>query len=237
MLKASRNSLYLLFLVIPLLISGCEPGLIEKIEGHFHSQNKLIYQVGFSLNDRGEAFIEYWMRNDSTRMYSGLSPDSKDHKISIFNLLPDTTYYYRVWINQNNKIRESESYTFRTDTLPSQLPVYDLIKDNFDFEDYILLKAFHDPGALVILNRDARIVWYHLYDSSVVRPFEFTFDRNILSLVDSSIIEETSLDGRLLRRIDTNEHGIDRIHHELFKNIKSQYIGLTYTEKIMDLSV
>ncbi len=236
MFKAARNSFHLLILSTLLFISGCKPDLIKKTHGQFHPQNGLIYCVSFTLNDPGEAFIEYWIRDDTTRKYTELSPIGVDHQISIYNILSETTYDYRIHVKQINKVKESEIYSFRTDSLPSQLPDYDLVKNDFEFEDYILLKVFHDPGALVILNRDARIIWYHLYDTSVVRPFEFTFDQNILSLVDSSVIEETTLEGNLLRKINTKENGIDKIHHELFKNKQSQYIGLTYTEKIMDLS-
>jgi arylsulfate sulfotransferase len=230
-----RISLYYLFLSVSFLTGACNPDQIDKIHGHFHPQNRLIYLIDFTLKTPGEAFIEYWIREDSMKRYTELSPVSMNHRISVYNLLPDTRYDYQIRIKQMDQIWESEAFTFKTDSLPSALPVFDLLKDHSEFDDYILLKAYVDPGALVILNRDARIVWYHLYDSSVVRPFQFTFDRHILSLVDSSIIEEITLEDNLIRRIDTRKHGIDRLHHELFKNHYGQYVGLTYTKKVMDL--
>jgi hypothetical protein len=233
--KSGKSALLICFL-ITFLIAGCKPDLVERIQGQFHPDNRLIYQVDFTLNKPGKAFIEYWIRNDTCRRFTDLSPEGRDHHLSIYNMLPDTLYEYRIRVAQMNKIRESKIYTFKTDTLPASLPVYTRIKDDFGFDDYILLKVYFNPGALILLNRDAEIVWYHRYDSSVVRPFEFTFDRHVLSLVDSSIIEEISLEGKLLRRIDTKEHGINKIHHELFKNHEQQYIGLTYTEKVIDLS-
>jgi len=233
----SRIYQFTIFYLLALsVICGCESDYIIQLNGQLSDNNNLIYEINLSLKDSGDVFVEYWAENDSSRFYSVLSTHNINHHLSIFRLLPVTNYFYRVHARSNHKLWVSEIYQFRTDSLPANLPSYELTQRSFDFDGYILLKAFYDPGALILLDQEANIVWYQPYDSSVVRPFEFTYDGKVLSLVDSSVFEETGLDGKLLKRINTRDHGIDKIHHELFKNLLDQYIGLTYTKKIADLS-
>ena len=234
--KRNLSATFLNVIIFIFLLTSCTPDFIKKQDAKFHERNTLRYQVNFSMKKAGEAFIENWIPQDTSRFFSKLSAKKETHEIIIINLLPDTTYSYTIHARADGKTFESKIQQFRTGGLPEQLPAFKLTNDDYELNGYILIKNFTDPGALILLNQKAEIVWYHMYDTAVVRPFEFTHDGNILSLVDSSVIEETTLSGKLLRRINTKENGIDRLHHELFKNLKNQYVGLTYTRKVLDLS-
>ncbi|MBS0000076.1 MAG: aryl-sulfate sulfotransferase [Cyclobacteriaceae bacterium] len=236
MSESSVKTLIFSILLTGVILAGCDREFADIQYSRISDQNQLIFEIEFSTDKISDAFVEYWPEHEPVTRYSGLSSGRRDHHLSIYNLSPDATFQYRIITKTSNKIRHSRIQDFRTGKLPEQLPSFDLIIDGHDFEGYILLKAYTNPGALILLNQQAKIVWYQLYDSPVVRPFEFTFDGNFLSLVDSSIIEETTLDGKIFRKIDTRDHGIDKLHHELFKSREQHYISLTYTRSISDLS-
>jgi arylsulfate sulfotransferase len=222
--------------VLSAVFTGCDNQHVDLHHAGISGQNGLIFEIGLSTQGISDVYAEYWIAGDTVKRYSDLSKARDKHHISIYNLIADTIYQYRISIRTGEKIRQRGINEFKTRELPEILPEFKLLIDQFDFEGYILLKPFFNPGALLFLDQQANIVWYHLYDSAVVRPFDFTPDGNILSLTDSSIIEEISLDHKLLRRIDTRDHGIDKLHHELFKTSEQSYIGLTYTERIFNLT-
>ena len=231
---SAAKPLFFLFTIVAAVFSGCDHrGLVINSAG-MSDHNGLIFELDFSTEGISDAYAEYWVTGDTLKRYSNLSGAKHEHHISVYSLIADTTYQYRIVTRNGSKIRQSGIYEFKTRELPESLPEFDLLIDQFVFEGYILLKAFFNPGALLLLDRQANIVWYHLYDSSVVRPFDFTPEGNILSLADSSIIEEVSLDDILLKRIDTRDSGIEKLHHELFKT-RDYYMGLTYTKGIFDL--
>ncbi len=131
------------------------------------------------------------------------------------------------------KVRQGQ---FQTGALPEGLPGLTLNKNNYSFDGYILLKTFFDPGAVLMIDNNAEVVWYHMYDQTTVRAFNFSPDQKILSLTDSSTIEYLDLFGNIQNQVKTKPLGIEKLHHDILMDSAGLTYGLTYTHKIVDLS-
>jgi len=130
----------------------------------------------------------------------------------------------------------SKNGQFHSGALPDGLPGLTLTKNSYSFEGYILLKTFFDPGALLMIDNNADVVWYHIYDQTTVRAFNFSPDYGILTLKDSSIIEYINLKGNLQRQFNTKAVGVERLHHDILMDSAGLTFGLSYTQKIVDLT-
>lgn len=87
-----------------------------------------------------------------------------------------------------------------------------------------------------MIDNNADVVWYHLYDQTTVRAFNFSPDLKILSMTDSSTIEYLDLFGNMRNQIKTRSMGVDKLHHEILMDSLGLTYGLTYTQKIADLA-
>ena len=193
--------------------------------------------IDFSTRETCKSYITYWRTGYPEEKFSGISEDRIGHNIEIVNLLPNEEYSYKLHAKSGDKIFVSEVFNFKTDSLPDVVPDYTLTIKDHDFNGYILLKKFADLGCFVLLDDSAHVVWYEPYDTTILRPFQWTQDRTIVSLLDSTTIVEFDLHGKILNRLDIRECGIEnRIHHELFKNALGQYVFLNYDYKFLDLS-
>lgn len=230
----------LLFRKIYVLVflMGCKYSSENEIiikNAHFKEDNDLIYQVEIELMDSGEVFIEYHPHEDTSRYYSTLVTGA--HVIlNLLGLKPGTDYEYIVHVRIKNEKLQSPPLQFHSGELPEGLPELTLRKQSYNFNGFILLKTFFNPGALILIDDQANIVWYHLYDTTTVRAFNYNPEGTILSLVDSSEIEVRNFNDQLIRKINTKSEGIDRLHHDVIQDKEGNVIGLSYTRRIMDLT-
>ncbi len=227
---------FLLYLIFTAACAGKEDQVIIHRNAQFTPNHSLIYQVTLGLKEQGDVFIEYYDPAEGNRHFSALYHVDQEESIFLTGLKARTEYHYIIHARIRGNTYKSRTYTFITEELPNGLPVLTLEKNNFTFDGYILLKTFYNPGAFVLVDKNADIVWYHLYDRTTVRAFNFTQDQTILSLVDSSEIEYIGLNGALVRQFSTQSAGIDKIHHDITGNSKGQTVVLTYHENILDLS-
>ena len=234
-----KNFATILVFYSVILLHGCseysrESITIEKTE--FFNNHSLIYQINVKLEKSGDLFIEYSAEEDSNSLYTSLFKN-KDHVVfHLTGLKPETNYQYVVHAKiEGNKIK-SETGQFQSGPLPSGLPELTLKKSNYLFDGYILLKTFYDPGALLMIDNNADIVWYHIYDETTVRAFNFSPDQKILSMTDSSTIEYLNLFGEIQSHIKTRSQGIDKLHHDILRDSSGLTYGLTYNYKEVDLS-
>jgi hypothetical protein len=225
--------------ILLLFLAGCthdSEKFIRIINSRITEDHPLIYQVDVALEDTGDLFIEYFQENDTTRFYSELYQNKDTSRVNLIGLIPQTSYQYIVHAKIQDRTYHMGPWEFRTDSLPAGLPVLILNKDSYAFEGFILLKTFFDPGAMVIIDDQANIIWYHLYDQTTVRAFNLSEDEKILSLTDSSTIEYMDLFGNVTRRINTKTADVDRLHHDILPDTAEHTIGLSYKEEILDLS-
>jgi len=219
-------------------LNGCkyisEDEIIIK-DAQLKRGNNLIYQVEIELEDSGEIFIEYYQLQDTFRHYSTLL--SGDHVIiNLIGLKPEKNYEYIVHARIKDEKLQSPPLKFRSGELPEGLPELTLRKKSFNFNGFILLKTFFNPGALILIDDQANVVWYHLYDTTTVRAFNYAPDGTILSLVGISKIEIRNFNDELIQELNTNSAGFDKLHHDLIQDEEGNVIGLSYTRKIMDLT-
>jgi hypothetical protein len=230
----------LLFLMITVLVflMGCKYSADNEIiikKAQLKEDNNLIYQVEIETKDSGEVFIEYHRYQDTSRYYSTLV--TGNHVIlNLLGLKPGTDYEYIVHARVKDEKLQSPPLKFHSGELPEGLPQLTLQKKSYNFNGFILLKTFFNPGALMLIDDQAGIVWYHLYDTTTVRAFNYNPEGTILSLVDSSKIEVRNFNDELIREINTNSKGIDKLHHDAIQDKEGNVIGLSYTRKIMDLT-
>jgi len=231
--------LILILFIFLFFLSSCgENRYFKDVTVNRDSTNLLRYDIKFQTPDHSDAFITYWGKDNPERiLYSRESVNRLHHNIRLINLKFQSEYFFYIQVKNREKIKKSNLYTFCTDSIAQGLINFDLIISKYMFPGYILLKKFHDPGALILINSHGDIIWYDKYDSTVVRPFDFTSDKHIISLVNSYVIEESDLYGDYKHIIDTrNDPDSEIIHHELFQNQEGNLVGLFKRIKIFDLS-
>jgi len=159
-----------------ILLYGCTQDRISIEQANLITGNSLIYQVDVKLKKAGDLFIEYFAVGDSNRLYTSLSENTDHVVFDLIGLKPETNYQYVVYARINGGKIFSKNGQFHSGALPDGLPGLTLTKNSYSFEGYILLKTFFDPGALLMIDNNADVVWYHIYDQTTVRAFNFSPD-------------------------------------------------------------
>ena len=222
-----------------ILLFGCSEYSHESItieKAGFFKNHSLIFQINVKLDKPGDLFIEYSAEGDSNNLYTSLFKNQDHVDFHLTGLKPETNYQYVIHAKIDDKKIKSKTGQFQSGTLPSGLPKLTLKKRDYLFDGYILLKTFYDPGALLMVDNNADIVWYHIYDQTIVRAFNLSPDQKILSLTDSSTLEYLNLLGEIQNHIKTRSQGIDKLHHDVLMDSSGLTYGLTYNYKLMDLS-
>jgi len=198
--------------------------------------NSLRMSVTCETDDPSDVYVEYWKDDNGKHFYSLLSEQSLEHKFELINLLPGEKYRLKLHGRIGENIVENDAGMYQTDTLPGNLPSFEVLNDQLNFDGYILLKTFLDSGAYLLINDKAQIVWYQSYDSIQLRPFEWSHDKHITSLKDKRTILEFDLYSKLYNQLDITSIGCEMIaHHELFRNENGDYVFLTKETERFDL--
>ncbi len=216
---------------------GCSP---KPFYDNFYcgvtDTNSLRLSVSCETDDPSDVYVEYWKKNDGKHFFSLLSEQSLVHKFDLINLRPGEKYRLKLHGRIGDKIFENDAGMYQTDTLPGNLPSFEVLNDQLNFDGYILLKTFLDSGAYMLINDKAQIIWYQSYDSIQLRPFEWSHDKHITSLKDKGTILEFDLYSKLSDQIDITSPGNEMIaHHELFRNECGDYVFLTKETERFDL--
>jgi arylsulfate sulfotransferase len=218
-----------------LLFQGCARNEYSTPELSLQNSNVLLPAISFKSETSGEVFIEYWPQDNPGKIQrSGVSA-GEHHRIILFNVKPSTRYNYR--INNINTNHKSDVFDFETGMLPD-----DIVKttgsliDTSQFKGYILVRKLSEKSSEVILDNEGDVVWYHVYDSVVRRPFTWTNKKSILSLYDSAQIVEHDLYGGTILDIKLDDYSIsNRLHHEVLYNDGGEIVALTLDSAKMDL--
>ncbi len=222
-----------------ILLYGCLHDARDQIfigPGKLVDNHSLIYQVDVKLERAGDIFIEYFNAGDSISLYTSIFENTDHAVFHLIGLKPESEYNYVVHARIGDDIIQGDIGQFQSGALPVGLPDLKLKKNNYSFDGYILLKTFFDPGALLMIDSQAEVVWYHVYDQTTVRAFNFSPDQRILTLTDSSTIEYLNLFSETQGHINTRSHGFDKLHHDILMDSSGITFGLTYNYKILDLT-
>jgi len=88
-----------------------------------------------------DIYIEYWSDNTDKHQYSKLSQRSRRHHFELINLLPNELYRLKVHGRIGDAIYEKDAGVFQTDSLPGNLPSFVVLKDQYRFDDYVMMKT------------------------------------------------------------------------------------------------
>jgi len=118
------------------------------------------------------------------------------------------------------------------------LPGFTIIESNeTPFQGHILTNKPFDPGAAVIIDNQAKIVWYYLTDD-LISLVHWTTNRTILIVSNfGQKLTEVDLDGSIIFELEFGEAGFDKeLHHEARLTPEGNIIALTLVSEVFDLT-
>lgn len=226
---------FTLFLCAILLAAGCS--IHEKLSPQFsfYNNNVLLPTISFTSSDSNAYFVKYWPEGEEDNIFQSRHSTGIDHQIVLTNVTPNTTYSYLIYSQGTQQV--SDTLTFLTGELPFDIVTVKKRSVEEDvFDGYILIRKWAPIGSDVIINKEGDIVWYHLYDTTVRRAFNWTQRNSILSLYDSAQIVEYDLLGNKLLDMKLEDSEIpNMLHHDLLYNAKGDIVALTHDSVKMDL--
>ena len=227
---------YLVSIIIIIIIAAaCNSPIDTSPIITFNNGNVLqpIFEFETLVND--SISILYWSTNKNKALSSKTSSGLK-HKISILNVIPETTYHYKIISLKTNS--KSKEYTFTTSKLPENILKIQKVKiDENLFEGNIFIRSYFKKGSDLFINSKGEVVWYHNYDSTIKRAFHWTHRSTILCTTDTSTVIEYDLRGNVLASFNFLSTDKPRvIHHDLVLD-KNNYVVAVKTDSVVrDLS-
>lgn len=226
---------YWIIVLAILFIAGCSVREQFDPQVSFMHNNALLPTVSFSSDDSSNYIIKYWPEGKMDRVLQSGRSLGTSHSIVLTNVTPSTTYQYLI-INQVTQ-HTSDTLFFQTNELPFDIVTLKKRKIASDvFDGYVLIRKWAPIGSDVIINSEGDIVWYHLYDTAVRRPFTWTRQNSVLSLYDSARIVEYDLMGNKLLDLNMEDNETpNMLHHDLLYNANGDIVTLTHDSVKMDL--
>ncbi|HTF17944.1 MAG TPA: aryl-sulfate sulfotransferase [Chryseolinea sp.] len=217
-----------------LCLTGCVRQSLEP-KVTLHNDNVLLPTIAFSTSEESDAYIEYWPKEHTHRTQRSRHSTGKDHRIVLLNLKPSVVYDYV--IHTTNPDRTTNVLNFQTGPLPPEVTqTKKQVIDTTQFDGYILVRRLSPTGVDVMVDKEGDVVWYHLYDSVVRRPFTWTANHTVLSVYDTSRIVEYDMYGDKILDMELEDHGIpNMLHHDAVLNAKGDIVALTHDSVRMDL--
>ncbi len=122
--------------------------------------------------------------------------------------------------------------------IPEELPGFEVLINSEDaFDGYIFLRKTAAPGAQLMINNYGDVVWFHMSDTILFRPFT-PYEESYVALYSDKVIHEITYMGDTLLELKYGEGGFDRLlHHEIIKDSEGAFISLTREFIPIDLSV
>jgi arylsulfate sulfotransferase len=243
----------ILFLFVWFQTSCSTTGEIETISMSAPDRNTLKVQIDVKTKDKTDAWIEYWQKGDSLKLFiSPVSTQSNGHRLVLTNLRPKKEYDYRIVTKQEGKETKSKSYSFSTPGYPMWIqdffkvtaPDSSVIPKVFK-EGYVLISRRETPGIIFILDYKGDIRWYHQVNGTGFKTVHFTQNKTLLSILGTeeyptsygNEILEISMTGDTLLHLKKGEKDFkETIHHEIILNDQNQIVTLSVQKKIFDLS-
>lgn len=149
---------------------------ITEVLASTYPGNALREVITFKTLEAAEGVVVFWADGDTEARVSEIGPAGTAHRITLVGLRAETTWHFVPAAWSAGKLIAGPNGTFETGALPDEVPVFELqaklvsVWDSFyqnvehrgltlvDFYD-----AFNPGGAdeaFVILDDEARVVWY-----------------------------------------------------------------------------
>ena len=187
-------------------------------------------------------YIEYRLTGFSQESNSDTSFSQQDHTIIIDDFSPGGNYQLGVVIiREECLLKSAELSVFISDIdqdVQDLLPDFTIIEDNeTPFQGHILTNKPFDPGAAVIIDNQAKIVWYYLTDD-LISLVHWTTNRTILIVSNfGQKLTEVDLDGSIIFELEFGEAGFDKeLHHEARLTPEGNIMALTLVSEVFDLT-
>jgi arylsulfate sulfotransferase len=202
----------------------------------FHNDNVLQPKIEFTTSADQTVKIQYWPEGYRHKALVSNSSTGRNHSIILQNVKQTTRYNYVITgftIAGSPKV-----FAFETGFIPNEVVRVNKTKpDSTIFSGYILIRKLAPKGSDVILDKNGDIVWYHVYDTVVRRPFLWTAKNTILSQYDSAHIVEYDNFGKQTLNLKLSHHGIANVvHHEVLLNQNDDLVTLTIDSAKRDVS-
>lgn len=217
------------------ILSACSQ--VEKIkpEVSFLNDNVLLPEIRFETKDSAKVMVTYWPVNRPERIQNSPFSYGTRHAIVLMNLKSGSQYQYM--ISNTTSGRKSETFSFETRFLPSEITATEKHTiDSTQFDGFILVRGLNPKGSDVIIDNEGDVVWYHQYDTVVRRSFSWTKNNTVLSIYDSAHIVEFDLKGKRTLNLPLEEKNIQhKVHHDILYSDEGNIVTLTHDSVKMDL--
>ncbi len=224
-------------LVLLFILFRCGPSN-EILNLESDLSNALRAEFSFLTKSAATVTIEFWEAGSDQHLLSQSSRNNTNHRIILLKLKPHTMYEHQFIMESGERIIRSEIKTFLTDSLPDFLPDMVLVKDSGDvFDGNILIRNVQPPGQQILIDNRGQIVWYHVFDTMLFRPFSWTSDQTILALKSDKAMHEINLKGELVLDFKYGQQDFtELLHHEILKDKDDNILSLTRKNQVFDLS-
>ncbi len=225
-------------LIWALFLVSCNQFTITEIRHEVVYDHQFKTDVWFTTNKKVDAYVVFWEEGSEQKDTSSFSLNRMNHRAELFGLTEQTDYLYQVVLEDKEDTHTSPVQSFKTDSLPENIPSFDLVVgEDFHFDGYIVLRHMVDPGTQLMINSRGKVIWYQVSDSTVFRPFSLTSDTSYIALKNTNEILELSFTGDTLLYLKKGTNGFTKpLHHEIFRDEENQIIALTKEEKAFDFS-
>ncbi|MGY3053243.1 arylsulfate sulfotransferase [Pedobacter sp. UYEF25] len=247
---------FLTFLVFCCFLISCAVDsdlAIKEIKIGLHNNNRLKIELNIFTNATSNAYVEYWVKGDSSRRFkSQISSRADTHRFVLTNIQPKTNYFYAIHFGKENLNKTSKTYAFTSEDLPEFLKNQfkaalssDAILGNNFKNGYILVNKRYSPGAAYLTDYKGRLRWYHTVDDFGFKVIHFTKDKTMLSILGSNdeptsygsqILEINMLGDTILHLKKGQGDFKQTVHHEILKNSGGQIVTLVLDQRVFDLS-
>jgi hypothetical protein len=187
---------------------------------------KAVVKVNLSLP--AQARVKFWPEGTTQEnaKVSVVSSESRDHAIPLFDLQENTTYHYKVVINNENSDQSEEILSFTTASIPTFVKEFYKESENQiveQSEGYYLFASMTKPGSLYLVDKKGKIAWYRT-TPNVIKAARLTKNNTVITLEDNTdnpmgdgnIILETSWAGDTVFYQTFGQGGFDKVaHHDV----------------------
>jgi Arylsulfotransferase (ASST) len=224
-------SVELLFCILPILLLSCDNDSDNKnprvtaTGAKVYSEMNLACEIDFNSDSIGSGVVEFGLANsfDKTWKIGGVS-NGKNSAL-IMGMYADTTYDIRVVVSNGGQSGTSNTVSCTTGSLPSNLPVYEITRNEVTPEDsgFYFFPAFHAGSSgmysyVLGVDSNGGVIFHHYVHNGLAFVVVTGEDRSIYLSVESPLgnyIEVLNQCGGQTAVYDPRDMDCDNFHHEI----------------------
>ncbi len=121
-----------------------------------------VITVRWSTNETTRGYVRYGTSEEMLHETPLETEETQEHSRVLLGLTAETPYYYQVVSGEGASSETSAVETVETGPLPTGMPT--LSHEGEGHDQYTILPVLGTTTAILILNSDGQIVWYHTDD-------------------------------------------------------------------------